>query len=72
MATARLRWLISPAEAEGLASPTVRVRVFTVTAGRGYPWGLDLRVPAGFARDLPSESRNDGVDLAEVAPRPSN
>ena len=72
VATARLRWLISPAEAEGLASPTVRVRVFTVTAGRGYPWVLDLRVPAGFTRDLPSEPRNDGVDLAEVAPRPSN
>ena len=71
VATARLRWLISPAEAEGSASPTVRVRVFTVTAGRGYPWVLDLRVPAGFTVMPPSEPRNDGVDLAEVAPRPS-
>ena len=71
VATARLRWLISPAEAEGLASPTVRLRVFAVTAGRGYPWVLDLRVPAGFALIPPGEPRNDGVDLAEVAPRPS-
>lgn len=71
VATARLRWLISPAEAEGLASPTVRVRVFTVIAGRGYPWVLDLRVPAGFTLIPPSEPRDDGVDLAEVAPRPS-
>lgn len=70
-ATARLRWLISPAEAEGLESPTVRVRVFTVIAGRGYPWVLDLRVPAGPGLIRPSEPRNDGVDLAEVAPRPS-
>ena len=72
VATARLRWLISPAEAEGLASPTVKVRIFTVTAGRGYPWVLDLRVPAGFALIPPGEPRNDGVDLAEVAPRPSS
>ena len=70
VATARLRWLISPAEASGLASPTVRVRVFTVTAGRGYPWVLDLRVPAPFTPIPPSAPRNDGVDLAEVAPRP--
>lgn len=45
VATARLRWLISPAEADGLASPTVRVRAFAVSAGRSYPWVLDLRVP---------------------------
>lgn len=71
VATARLRWLISPAEAEGLASPTVKVRVFTVIAGRGYPWVLDLRVPAPFTPIPSREPRNDGVDLAEVAPRPS-
>jgi hypothetical protein len=76
VATARLRWLISPAEAESLESPTVRVRAFVVTGGRGYPWVLDLRVPEGlvpegFAMVTPSEPRNDGVDLAEVAPRPS-
>ena len=71
VATARLRWLISPTEAEGLASPTVKVRVFTVIAGRGYPWVLDLRVPAPFTPIPSREPRNDGVDLAEVAPRPS-
>lgn len=71
VATARLRWLISPTEAAALDSPTVRVRIFTVTAGRGYPWVLDLRVPAPFAPTAPSQPRNDGVDLAEVAPRPS-
>ena len=71
VATARLRWLISPAEVQGLASPTVRVRVFAVNAGRGYPWVLDLRVPAPLTPIPRSEPRNDGVDLAEVAPRPS-
>lgn len=70
VATARLRWLISPAEAIGLEAPTVRVRAFAVTGGRGYPWVLDLRVPAGLSMSTPGGQRNDGVDLAEVAPRP--
>ena len=48
-AITRLRWLISPAEAESLAAPTVRVRVFAITSGRAYPWVLDLRVPAEVA-----------------------
>lgn len=70
-ATARLRWLISPAEAAGLEAPTVRVRVFLVAGGRAYPWMLDLRVPGGVSAGMMAEPRNDGVDLAEVAPRPS-
>lgn len=71
LATARLLWLVSPAELVGLKSPTVRVRAFAVTGGRGYPWVLDLRVPESTAIPAPSRPRNDGVDLAEVAPRPS-
>ena len=45
VATTRLRWLVSPAEAVGLESPVVRVRAFAFTNGRAYPWLLDLRVP---------------------------
>lgn len=70
-ASARPRWLITPAELVGLESPTVRVRAFAVTGGRGYPWVLDLRVPGSLAAVAPSSERNDGVDLAEVAPGPS-
>jgi hypothetical protein len=69
MATARLRWLVSPAEAAGLGSPRVGVRAFTMVGGRAYPWVLDLRVPD--VRVVASPPRNDGVDLAEVAPRPT-
>lgn len=70
-ATARLRWLISPAELPGSAELTVRVRAFAVTGGRAYPWVLDLRVP-NLASAMDSMApRNDGVDLAEVAPRPA-
>lgn len=65
-ASARLRWLVSPAEAITLDAPTVRLRAFGITGGRAYPWLLDLRVPAPPLDSL----RNDGVDLAEVAPRP--
>ena len=45
-ASARLRWLVSPAEAMNLEEPTVRVRTFGITGGRAYPWVLDLRVPS--------------------------
>lgn len=45
-ASARLRWLVSPAEAMNLEEPTVRVRTFAITGGRAYPWVLDLRVPS--------------------------
>lgn len=69
-ATARLRWLISPAELPGSAEPTVRVRAFAVTGGRAYPWVLDLRVPNLASAMGSMAPRNDGVDLAEVAPRP--
>ena len=70
-ATARLRWLVSPAEAAGLESPVVRLRAFTTTGGRAYPWVLELRVPAVRISGSMSAPRNDGVDLAEVAPRSS-
>ncbi len=70
-ATARLRWLISPAEAEAVESPTVQVRIFDVVGGRAFPWVLDLRVPEGVSAGMAGALRNDGVDLAEVAPRPS-
>lgn len=72
VATTRLRWLVSPADALGLESPVVRVRAFAITNGRAYPWILDLRVPRGLAIPMPAPARNDGVDLAEVAPRPSD
>lgn len=71
VATARLRWLVSPSEAMTLEAPTVRLRAFGITGGRAYPWILDLRVPAVRALPALAPGRNDGVDLAEVAPRPS-
>ena len=64
VATVRLRWLISPAEGARLMAPAVSVRAFTIVGGRAYPWVVSL--------PLPAPERNDGVDLAEVAPRPSN
>lgn len=70
-ATARMRWLVSPSEASGLESPTVRARAFTLIAGRAYPWVIDLRVPRISPQTPEAQPRNDGVDLAEVAPRPS-
>jgi len=70
-ATARMRWLVSPAEAAGLESPTVRVRAFALIGGRAYPWVIDLRVPRLSPQTPGAQPRNDGVDLAEVAPRPS-
>ena len=70
-ATARMSWLVFPAEAAGLDSPTVRVRAFTLIAGRAYPWVINLRVPRISPQAPGGEPRNDGVDLAEVAPRPS-
>ena len=69
--TARLRWLVSPAEAAGLESPTVRVRAFAFVGGRAYPWVIDLRVPRLSTTTPGVKPRNDGVDLAEVAPRPA-
>ncbi len=70
-ASARLRWLVSPAEAMTLEEPTVRLRAFGITGGRAYPWVLELRVPDVRVTAPASPTRNDGVDLAEVAPRPS-
>jgi hypothetical protein len=63
VATVRLRWLISPAEGARLLAPAVSVRAFTIVGGRAYPWVVSL--------PLPAPARNDGVDLAEVAPRPT-
>ena len=70
-ATARLRWLISPAEAEPLTWPVVRVRAFVVSGGRAYPWVITLPATTGVRSSSLTPLRNDGVDLAEVAPRPS-
>ena len=71
-AAARMRWLVSPAEVARLESPTVRVRAFALIGGRAYPWVIDLRVPRLSPQTPGAEPRNDGVDLAEAAPRPSS
>lgn len=71
----RLRWLVSPGEMSPNTSLTGRVQVYAIVDGTAYPWIVSLPVP----RDLEVRSsatpltpvRNDGVDLAEVAPRPS-
>ena len=70
----RLRWLVSPGEMTPNTSLTGRVQAYTVVNGTAYPWIVVMPAP----RDLEVRTsmgltplRNDGVDLAEVAPRPS-
>ncbi|TEX51742.1 MAG: hypothetical protein B7C55_04035 [Actinomycetales bacterium mxb001] len=70
----RLRWLVSPGEMTPNTSLTGRVQAYTVVNGIAYPWIVVMPAP----RDLEVRTsmgltplRNDGVDLAEVAPRPN-
>jgi len=70
----RLRWLISPGEMTPNTSLTGRVQAYSVFGGIAYPWIIVVPAP----RDLEVRTsmaltplRNDGVDLAEVAPRPA-
>jgi hypothetical protein len=73
LASVQLRWLISPGEMTPQASLVGRVRAFSIVAGRAYPWLLTVAVPRNYTiTTAPSApARNDGVDLAEVAPRPA-
>ncbi len=73
LASVQLRWLISPGEMTPQASLVGRVRAFSIVAGRAYPWLLTMAVPRDYTiTTAPSApARNDGVDLAEVAPRPA-
>jgi len=72
----RLRWLISPGEMSPNTSLTGRVQAYSIIDGTAFPWILvvpisrDVAVRTSTASLMPP--RNDGVDLAEVAPRPSN
>lgn len=68
----RLRWLISPGEMSPHTSLTGRVQAHSITDGMAYPWVLTVQPPRNLDRPLPrTPLRNDGVDLAEVAPRPA-
>lgn len=73
VARVQLRWLISPGEMTPQASLVGRVRAFSIVEGRAYPWLLTMAVPRDYTiTTRPSApARNDGVDLAEVAPRPA-
>ncbi len=71
LARVQLRWLISPGEMTPQASLVGRVRAFSIVEGRAYPWLLTMAVPRDYTITAPREQRNDGVDLAEVAPRPA-
>ncbi|MFM8774933.1 MAG: hypothetical protein ACKOFP_14165 [Actinomycetota bacterium] len=72
----RLRWLISPGEMSPNTSLTGRVQAYSIIDGTAYPWILVVPISRDVAVQTSSASlispRNDGVDLAEVAPRPSN
>lgn len=70
--TVRMRWLISPGEMSPHTSLTGRVQAYSVVEGVAYPWVLTVQPPRDLedARPL-TPLRNDGVDLAEVAPRPA-
>lgn len=72
-AEVQLRWLVSPGEMAPSTSLVGRVRAFAIIEGRAYPWLLAMPIPRNLtvATDAPAPLRNDGVDLAEVAPRPS-
>ena len=70
--TVRLRWLISPGEMSPHTSLTGRVQAHAIAGGMAYPWVLTIQPPRNLDRPLPrTPLRNDGVDLAEVAPRPA-
>lgn len=68
----RLSWLLSPGEMSPNAVLTGRVQVYAIVDGTAYPWIVTLPVPRDLeVRASAMTLRNDGVDLAEVAPRPS-
>lgn len=72
----RLRWLISSGEMSPNTSLTGRVQAYSIVQGTAYPWVIVMPAP----RDLEVRTRvddlmplrNDGIDLAEAAPRPSD
>ena len=72
----RLRWLVSPGEMSPNTSLTGRVQVYAIVDGTAYPWIVSLPVPRDLevstTTPLLTPLRNDGVDLAEVAPRPTD
>lgn len=68
----RLRWLISPGEMSPHTSLTARVQAYVVSDGVAYPWVLTVQPPRNLDAPRPlTPLRNDGVDLAEVAPGPA-
>ena len=67
----RLSWLVSPGEMSPNTLLTGRVQVYAIVEGTAYPWVVTLPVPRDVeVRTSSTPLRNDGVDLAEVAPRP--
>lgn len=70
----RLSWLVSPGEMSPNTLLTGRVQVYSIVEGTAYPWVVTLPVPRDVevrtTTPLLTPLRNDGVDLAEVAPRP--
>ncbi len=70
--TVRLRWLISPGEMSPHTSLTGRVQAYAVIGGVAYPWVMTVQPPRDLDAPRPrTPLRNDGVDLAEVAPGPA-
>lgn len=56
-------------------SLTGRVQAYSIVDGTAYPWIVVVPVPRDIKIRMAPTSltplRNDGVDLAEVAPRPA-
>ena len=69
-----LLWLVSPRAEHNDAVPKAYTQVFVVRGGTAYPWIIAIPVTDDLPEMTPltSSIRNDGVDLAEVAPRPSD
>lgn len=68
-----LLWLVSPRTEHNDDVPKAYTQVFVVRGGTAYPWILAIPLTDDLPEMTPltSSVRNDGVDLAEVAPRPS-
>lgn len=69
-----LLWLVSPRAEHNDAVPKAYTQVFVVRGGTAYPWIVAIPLTDDLPEMTPltSSIRNDGVDLAEVAPRPAD
>lgn len=66
-----LLWLVSPRTEHNDEVPMAYTQVYAVQGSTAYPWIVGIPITDDLPSPPPLTSlRNDGVDLAEVAPRP--